>query len=239
LDDVTSVHEDEPEFDAAVRPMMRNISFGPTFLYHHKFPKIVSYNTKHYLETSHAVCKGFVEAFWAWEVMPKYVILKRNPREVAKSLFKMNSVPGRTFDALRHLVHPADPFVLPLFGWETLNDYQLCFWFAIEMERRQFYYHEMFNSIGTKSYVINMYDLLDWDKFNYLLKFLGFPEQEKSHYQEIISGNQNPKPEIRNFKEEIGDNYKELEQVIWKHVFYYQPLLIQKLKQYYKEGDLF
>jgi hypothetical protein len=58
------------------------------------------------------------------------VQIHRNHRNVALSLWRRRSIPGRTERGIEFLL-------LPTFaGWQQLTDYQLCYWHSREVERQ-------------------------------------------------------------------------------------------------------
>jgi hypothetical protein len=107
-------------------------------------------DTRLYAETSHLFCKGFLEPLLDLGLRPDLVVLTRPARQVASSLLRLGSVPGRTPDGLRWYLSPDDPGVLPLPGRERLTDYQLCYWYCLEIERRAARYEERFRGLGAR-----------------------------------------------------------------------------------------
>ena len=70
-------------------------------------------------------------------------------------------MPGRGKLGLKYLLHPDDPGVLPLRGWHGLSDYQLCFWYALEIERRQEAYAARLVQAGGRSEDVTAEELPD------------------------------------------------------------------------------
>jgi hypothetical protein len=135
--DTTSLHEPEPAYVSVLRSVQHHPDLARRFLLEWKLPFIAAAGTARYVETSHLFCKGFLEAALGLGLRPRFVILRRSPRRIAASYLSRNAVPGRTKTGLKYLVHPGDPGVLPLPRWTRRSAYQLCFWYALEMERRQ------------------------------------------------------------------------------------------------------
>src|SRR6185295_9026746 len=65
----------------------------------------------------------------------------------------------------KYLVHPGDPGVLPLPGWTRRSAYQLCFWYALEMERRQAAYGEDLTRRGLTAIDVTAEELHDGERF--------------------------------------------------------------------------
>jgi len=135
--DTTSLHEPEPSFVPVLRRAQHEPDLARRFLLEYKLPFIAGVATRRYVETGHLWCKGFLAPLLALGIAPQVVALRRAPRRVAASLLSRHTVPGRGKLGLKYLLHPLDPGVLPLPDWGRRSDYQCCFWYALEMERRQ------------------------------------------------------------------------------------------------------
>ena len=136
LPGVVSYHEPEPKFSDIMFKAQFNKKFAYDFWISKKLPKIAEEREDIYIETSHLFCKGFIEPLLGLGIIPDLIVLRRPPREVAISLYKINAIPGRTTDGLRFLLSPEAPNILPLPYWQILHDYQLCFWYCLEIESR-------------------------------------------------------------------------------------------------------
>lgn len=144
LPSVASYHEPEPKFSHVMRTVQSDRESAYAFWIERKLPWIANERGPIYIETSHLFCKGFVEALLDLDMMPDLIVLSRPWRQVAMSLYELNTIPGRTPDGLTFLLSPDDPSVLPLPGWEGLHDYQLCYWYCVEIARRMNRYKEFF-----------------------------------------------------------------------------------------------
>lgn len=150
LKDVTALHEPEPEYVEVLRAAQIDRGVAEDFVIEKKLPAIVRVKNPIYVETSHLVCKGFLEIFLDLGLVPDLVVHRRPMRQISLSLLKMGTIPGRTEKALRFYLRPSDPGVLSLPGWETLSDYQLCYWYCLEIERRALHYAALFRSRGAR-----------------------------------------------------------------------------------------
>ena len=101
-----------------------------------------------YAETSHLLCKGFIEPMLELGLRPHFVILERDSRSVAKSFHQLDSIPERTHLGRIYMLSPTDPCLLETPCWEDFTDYQLCYWYALEMHRRARWYAALFDRIG-------------------------------------------------------------------------------------------
>ena len=141
--DTVSLHEPQPSYVHFLRQAQRQPLLAYHFLLEYKLPFIASTPASRYLETSHLVGKGFLEPLLDLGLRPSVLLLRREPRAIARSLLTRRTIPGRGKLGFKYLLHPGDPGVLPLPRWTGYNDYQLCFWYALEMERRQKIYGEL------------------------------------------------------------------------------------------------
>ena len=93
---VRAEHEPAPRFDA----LMRDVQFAPDlatrFWRAVKLPAIAKVEEPVYVETSHLFCKGFLEPLIGLGTPFDIVILRRDKRAIARSLWRNGSVPGRS-----------------------------------------------------------------------------------------------------------------------------------------------
>lgn len=150
LKGVSAFHEPSPEYVEVLRSAQRDRRLAEQFVLEQKLPVIASCPAPIYVETSHLVCKGFLEIFLEHGLLPDLVVHRRPARQVSLSLLKMGTVPGRSPKALKFYLQPSDPGVLPLPGWQNLSDYQLCYWYCREIERRAQHYTELFRGMGAR-----------------------------------------------------------------------------------------
>ena len=134
---VDASHEPEPRATLWVRPTLENPTFGIDWLIREKLPAIAAAPNQLYVETSHFFCKGLIEPMFMLGLRPRFIILRRNSREIARSFFMLNVVPGRNELGHLGLTKPSDANSLPLPNWQDYSDYQLCYWYAKDIERRQ------------------------------------------------------------------------------------------------------
>lgn len=163
--DTTSTHEPEPSFVPVLRLAQRDPAIARRFLLEYKLPFIAVQPTRRYVETAHLWCKGFIEPLLALGVAPSAVALRRAPRRIALSLLARRTVPGRGRLGLKYLVHPGDPGVLALPRWAGYSDYQLCFWYALEIERRIAAYRPLIEGAGGRWVDVTAEELNDPERF--------------------------------------------------------------------------
>lgn len=146
--DTLSLHTPQPSYVHFLRQVQHRPQLAYHFLLEYKLPFIAAAPASRYLETSHLFGKGFLEPVLELGLRPAVLVLRRAPRAIARSLLTRRTVPGRGKLGYKYLLHPGDPGVLPLSGWRARSDYQLCFWYALEMERRQRVYGERLRDAG-------------------------------------------------------------------------------------------
>jgi hypothetical protein len=150
MKDVQALHEPHPEYVEVLRTAQIDRHVADRFVIEKKLPAIASISKPIYVETSHLICKGFLESFLNIGIVPDLVIHRRPPRDISLSLLKMGTIPGRNEKALRFYLQPTDPGVLPLPDWQALTDYQLCYWYCLEIERRAQEYISLFKKKGAR-----------------------------------------------------------------------------------------
>jgi hypothetical protein len=131
---------------------MRIVQRDPSRAFHFwllkKLPAIRQVPEPVYIETSHLFCKGFIESLLDLGIAPDLILLRRPDREVALSFYAIEQIPERTITGRAYLLSPKDADTLHLPGWERLHDYQLCYWYCLEIRRRMQLYAGYFKKIG-------------------------------------------------------------------------------------------
>jgi hypothetical protein len=135
---VDARHEPKPRFSSVFRAVVAVPGAAREFWELHKLPAIDRGRRAVHAETSHFFCKGFAEALVDLGRVPELVHLRRDPRATARSLWALDSIPGRSLRGARHYLSPWDPNHLPVpdaiaRGW---HDYQLCYWYCLENRAR-------------------------------------------------------------------------------------------------------
>jgi len=236
--DVDSVHEEEPSYLHVMRRAQTQPAAATEFLEKFKFPVIAACKSNTYAETSHLFCKGFLEPMINLGVYPDIVLLRRSPRRIALSLHERNTIPGRTSTGTDYLVCPADPHTLPLPMWEGMSDYQLCFWYALEIECRQHRYGNYMRQLGRNVFDCTANELHSPDRLLEMAGVFSLGIRDRDvllqQHHEIVSTDYNKTPQVR---AQTFDP-DEAEQVVWDAVMHYEPLLRQRIAgRYSRELD--
>jgi len=143
-----SLHEPEPGYAKCLRHVQRSAEAALEFLIEEKLPTICAMDEPCYVETSHLVCKGFIEPLMELGLRPHFVIIQRDLHAVARSFLELNSIPERTPFGRDYMLSPADPCLLETPNWQDLTDYQLCYWYTLEMRQRAQWYAALFDRSG-------------------------------------------------------------------------------------------
>lgn len=139
LRDVTAAHEPRPSFADALRAVQGQAGLALEYWVRRKLPALTRTRTSVYAETSHLAGLGFLTELRLLRLPVELVLLARPAREVARSLWRLDTIPGRTLRGHRYYLSPRDPALLqlPSDRLGELHDYQLCYWYAHELEARQ------------------------------------------------------------------------------------------------------
>jgi hypothetical protein len=218
LPNVDSVHEPEPKFSRVLRQVQETPGYAREFLLTTKLPAIAGHQGQAYVETSHLFCKGFLEPALELGLKFDLVVLRRAARDVARSLYELDTIPARTEWGRSFLLAPTDPGVLSLPGWETMHDYQLCYWYCLEIERRAMLYRSLVVANGGRVAEITFPELLAGE-FPRVVEVLGreIPDDSElaTRISEIVSSPVNAKREIKSAKARMPiDDYELLERAV-------------------------
>lgn len=199
--DVQAEHEAAPRLNYVLRAVQAEPECARWWLSSEKLPAIASrLDGRPYADISHLYCKGFIEPLINMRLNLHVIILTRPAREVALSMMAVGSIPERTAKGLLVLIGPSDPGVLVPAGWEAWSDYQLCYWYALEIERRQNHYEKTLGAAGFPTLRCSMNDLINAQRIKPLLDFVtGKPDfaLDMKAYHQIVSVNQNPGEGLR------------------------------------------
>jgi hypothetical protein len=234
--DTTSLHEPEPSFVPIQRLVQRDPALARRFLLEYKLPFIAEHAARRYVETGHLFCKGFLEPLLDLGIVPHLILLRRSPRRIATSLLARRTVPGRGKLGLKYLVHPEDPGVLALPGWLALTDYQLCFWYALEIERRQERYATTLERVGGHTVDVTAEELHDAGRFLAVAEHLALldPDSDRSallaRHAEVSRVTHNPNPSDAVPTLELDAQ----EAAVWKAIAPHAPALRERVTARYR-----
>jgi hypothetical protein len=175
LPEIDSHHEPAPEFADVMRSVQRSPAEAKEFLLSRKLPLIAESGMPVYAETSHLFCKGFLEPMLDLGLRPDIVALSRPARDVALSMYALGTIPGRSDKGLRFYLSPDDPGVLPVRGGGELNDYQVCYWYCLEMARRTDGYESRCRDTGCRFVRVTLSEIVRFSGFRFLVRQLKLP----------------------------------------------------------------
>ena len=198
---IDAAHEPSPRINFVFRSFQACPDTAAGWLQTEKLPAIQQRSGGPiYVETSHLVCKCLIETLLNIGLDLKFIFLSRPIREVATSLYQINAIPERTSAGRLVLLGPSDRGVLRISSWDELSDYQLCYWYVREIERRQVYYKAVFDERRIAYRSITMNELTDWKSFSRLCYFLTDDDQRplnRSEFDAVVARDQNPRAGIR------------------------------------------
>ena len=228
---VSSHHEPEPDFSQAMRRIQMDPFIAYPFWLQIKLPEILKAPERVYVETSHLFCKGFLEPLLRMGLRPSLVFLRRPPREVAWSFLLRSTIPGRTTTGTQHLLEPRDLNVVPLINWQSASNYQLCYWYALEMERRYLHYAAMAKAFGLTTFDVTCEELHDYGRFQALLSVLGLPEPDhmRETHRVLSAVKHNPNKAYH----PMPDGQTDEEVAVWESVEHFAPHLKAAIQSRY------
>jgi len=194
-EDICAVHEPEPAYHSVLSEVRQNPETAVSFVRDVKLPYILSRPERNYAETSFVFCEGFFEAFIVLDIPFRIIVLDRNPSDVAVSLWRIHAIPHRTADGREWLLDPVQRDVMQMPGWETMSDYQLCYWYCLEIERRKGLYIQQCRARNIPVAEVSLQQLLHWETFQELCEMcdLALPEAAKSAHHALVSRKVNTK----------------------------------------------
>lgn len=194
---ILAEHEPAPRFNYVLRSIVESPGSARWWLLTEKLPAIAQRigSATSYAELSHLTCKGFIEPLLEIGLKPAFIFLSRPAGDVARSLYRIGAVPERTEAGKLVLIGPQHSRHLPLNHWDELSDYQLCYWYAREIERRQIHYRAMFNTMDIDCCELRFSDIGNWDRFKVVADFVrnGPAEPDRERFEAILQLNQNPR----------------------------------------------
>lgn len=223
-------HEPGNLFNQYFREAIYDQKMARRFWLDRKLPEISSLPHKVYIETSHLFCKGFFEPLLDLGHVPDLILLSRNKREVALSLLNLRTIPGRTPAGIESYLGPDDPGVLKLPDYQLLSDYQLCYWYCLEIQRRQYEYGSRITALGGRVVpllfddLINIQYALPYLQQSLQLQSLSLSGGVKFLYKTIRPQKLNDKKDQKSDQESVSLDFQKEEQELIKYLSEYNDL---------------
>jgi hypothetical protein len=107
----------------------------------------------------------------------------------------MNVIPERTEAGRLVLLSPQYSKLMAIADWQQLSDYQLCYWYAKEIEARQAHYRAFFDSNHIEWMDVSLESMVNLTKFGAVADFVaGHPcNINASEFEQLVAVNQNPR----------------------------------------------
>ena len=173
LPDVDVFHESyEHPYHECLRKVQGHPDIAKAFLAEKTIPFIERCDTPVFIETSHLFCKGFFEPFVEMGGRPDLIVLRREKSKIAKSLLELGTIPGKPGKALDFYLSPSDPDVWKPEGLELFDDYQRCYWYTLEIERRARVYKKEALSYGGRVCEVDLDELTTVEGYKKLIREL-------------------------------------------------------------------
>ncbi len=199
-------HEPKPGFEDAARLAQFVPEAARRFWLEHKLPAIERYEEPVYFEASHTFIGGFADTLLDLGIVADIVTLTRPHREVALSRWRRGSIPGRTERGCQYTIHPnARGVLLPLPNWRKLTDYQLCYWFCLEVEAESDCYAQRYGEAGATVHRTTLEKITTEDGFLTLVDIMGLPAPDMAVYRAMAGRKVNATPGWLNTKMPEGD----------------------------------
>jgi hypothetical protein len=215
---VTALHEPQPQYRYVLEKANCDANFAGDFFRFVKAPAILSLSQNSYVETSHLFCKAFLEPSLALGFRPSFIFLRRDIRQNALSLLKKNAVPGRTPAGRQYLISSKDNVYVRLNQPESLSDYQLCFWYCLEIEYRQRLYEKVFLELALDFIWLRTDDLNSRSKILELIKHLTLDIDESD--LELVLNVIGKRYNASRANLEIDQDLDKLEEVVFDRIEY-------------------
>jgi glycosyltransferase involved in cell wall biosynthesis len=170
-----ALHEPEPKYQWQTLPLQQNAAHASEFIRKQKLPWIRQLPDATYFEASHYMHKGFLEAWLDSGLVPDAIIMQRDLRDTALSWYALNvDFFANPQFVKQHMLHPeeARELFLPLPDWKSYNNYQLCYWYALEQQKRSEHYAKILTKKGAKTFTTSLEALTSGKDIEALLAWL-------------------------------------------------------------------
>ena len=179
LPSVGALHEPAPNFLHQMQAAQSDSSIADQFLEEVKLPWLATIKETIFSEISHLWCKGLLQAWLRRDDLPvpDVVLLDRNLRSVALSIMRLETTPERTHGGREWYIGPSAPTaILKVQDWQNWSDYQLCYWYAMEVEARKVVLGNFIKSKGGRVCRVDINELAKWQGIKRLIGELDLPK---------------------------------------------------------------
>ncbi|MEL6106165.1 MAG: hypothetical protein AAFU85_09015 [Planctomycetota bacterium] len=209
---VASFHEPAPYFWQPMHEALRDRSAGVDFWIHQKLPVIAECANLVYFESSHLACKGLLEALASLNVDFDLIHLRRDPRKVALSLLRLETVPSRTELGRQYLWAPDEVRGHEQIETRDWDDYQLTYWYAASMESVASAWKMRAIQTGQRFCEVDLDELVTFQGFRRLLSELRLKQTSLLTWNRFAR-NRKSKTNSRTYAEPIEIGGRKLDQL--------------------------
>ncbi|MEO1524580.1 MAG: hypothetical protein AAFX06_04050 [Planctomycetota bacterium] len=209
---IASFHEPAPYFWQPMHEALRDRQVGIDFWREKKLPIIAECANLVYFESSHLACKGLLEALVELDVEFDLIHLRRDPRKVALSLLRLETIPGRTELGRQYLWSPEEVRGYSQLDTSNWDDYQMTYWYAKSMDSVASAWRDRAASIGSRFCSIDLEELVTFGGFRRLLSELQLKQTSLLTWNRFAR-NRKSKTNSRTYAEPIEIGGRKLDQL--------------------------
>lgn len=210
IPDVQAVQHTNPGYKDVLLEVKQNPSAAYEFLIETKLPIIADYPEPIYIDSDHIFCKGFFEPIIELGIVPDVILLRRNNRDISKSMYQLGHIPERSNISDHYLISPVDNVFVPISDWETLNDYQLCYWYCLEIEYRRVVYGERIRQLGGQAYDLTL------EEFSTIRGYYRFLKEAELPYPNLLNTLKYLKNHITRYNNKDKVKKEIIEEIDWE-----------------------
>ena len=163
-DEVCSEWGCDPNFAWVVRASRHKQGVAKRWWLKEKIPDILARAQLTYIETSHYLVQGALGAALALGIPFDLIVLSRPLRDVAVSFWRRQSIPLTKRDKL----WPSDDGNFIPVRYEGFSDYQLVYWWVLEMRHRMELYAKQVAARGGVVASTSLAEVTTWEGFEEL-----------------------------------------------------------------------
>lgn len=209
---MASFHEPAPYFWQPMHDALSDRQVGIDFWLDKKLPIIAECANQVYFESSHLACKGLLEPLAELGVEFDLIHLRRDPRKVALSLLRLETVPGRTELGRQYLWSPEE-----VRGHEQLadaqwDDYQRTYWYAASMDSVAAAWKSYTQRSGGRFCEIDLDELVTFGGFRRMLSELELKQTSLLTWNRFAR-NRKRKTNSRTYAEPVEIGGRQLDQL--------------------------
>lgn len=167
-----------------------------------------------YVETSHVFCKGFAEMLIDIGIVPDIIVLRRDPRETAQSLFRIGTIPWRNERGKKWcMAENDDRHLLPGSDLSVLSDYQLCYLYCLEIEAKADHLGKRVRDGGGKVCSLDFREVVDGSYASRLARELDLKPTWRARLPDMKFGNKKVNAKLEQGMSGVDEDLSRAEEV--------------------------